>query len=66
MFLKARGVPVARADLSVLLDDLARAGFVEIEVTELGIRVPSLTAAGVEVLEGFVRVDWIAARSVGQ
>lgn len=66
LFLKARGIPVARVDLFVLLDDLARAGFVEIKVTELGIRVPFVTAAGVEVLEGCVQVDWISARPMGQ
>ena len=60
--LRAHGVPIPRADLSAILDDLARAGLVEIDVTELGVRIPSLSSAGAEVLEGIVRIDWIPAR----
>jgi hypothetical protein len=66
LFRKGRGVPVALVDLLVLLDDPARAGFVELKVAELGIRVPFVTAAGVDVLEGCVRVDWISARPMGE
>lgn len=63
--LRAHGIPISRAELSAILDELARAGFVEISVTELGIRIPSLTTEGAEILEGTIRSDWIPARPVG-
>lgn len=64
--LQAHGVPVSHADLAAIVDELARAGLVDVDVTELGVRISTLNAAGAEVLQGIVRIDWIPARPLAR